>query len=67
MHVNTASQEEKEESKKDQSDILGDDVKERLCRSITDESFLFYDSLVRRVWIDANKRPVVRVTGSHKH
>ena len=33
----------------------------------TDESFLFYDSLVRRVWIDANKRPVVRVTGSHKH
>ncbi|CAN5809558.1 hypothetical protein BH23THE1_BH23THE1_13370 [soil metagenome] len=32
-----------------------------------DESFLFYDSLVRRVWIDANKRPVVRVTGSHKH
>jgi hypothetical protein len=32
-----------------------------------DESFFFYDSLVRRVWIDANKRPVVRVTGSHKH
>lgn len=32
-----------------------------------DESFLFYDSLVRRVWIDENKRPVVRVTGSHKY
>ncbi len=32
-----------------------------------DESFLFYDSLVRRVWIDAKKRPVVRITGSHKH
>jgi transposase len=32
-----------------------------------DESFFFYDSLVRRVWIDENKRPVVRVTGSHKH
>lgn len=32
-----------------------------------DESFLFYDSLVRRVWIDEEKRPVVRVTGSHKH
>src|SRR4051812_18753695 len=32
-----------------------------------DESFFFYDSLVRRVWIDQNKRPVVRVTGSHKH
>ena len=34
----------------------------------TDESFFFYDSLVRRVWIDKeNKRPVVRVTGLHKH
>jgi hypothetical protein len=33
----------------------------------TDESFFFYNSLVRRVWIDENKRPMVRVTGSHKH
>ena len=32
-----------------------------------DESFFFYDSLVRRVWVDEKKRPVVRVTGSHKH
>ena len=32
-----------------------------------DESFFFYDSLVRRVWVDKEKRPVVRVTGSHKH
>ena len=32
-----------------------------------DESFFFYDSLVRRVWIDGNNRPIVRVTGSHKH
>ena len=32
-----------------------------------DESFLFYDSLVRRVWIDKEKRPAVRITGSHKH
>lgn len=32
-----------------------------------DESFLFYDSLIRRVWIDESKRLVVRVTGSHKH
>ncbi len=32
-----------------------------------DESFFFYDSLVRRVWIDENKRPIVRVTGSHQH
>ena len=33
-----------------------------------DESFFFYDSLVRRVfWIDEKKRPIVRVTGSHKY
>ena len=32
-----------------------------------DESFFFYDSLVRRVWLDESKRPIVRVTGSHKH
>jgi hypothetical protein len=32
-----------------------------------DESFFFYDSLVRRVWIDKEKRPIVSVTGSHKH
>ena len=33
----------------------------------TDESFFFHDSLIRRVWIDESKRPIVRVTGSHKH
>ncbi len=32
-----------------------------------DESFFFYEYLVKRVWIDKGKRPVVRVTGSHKH
>ena len=32
-----------------------------------DESFFFYDSLVRGVWIEEKKRPVVMVTGSHKH
>jgi transposase len=33
----------------------------------TDESFFFHDSLVRKVWIDKNKRPIIRVTGSHQH
>ncbi len=32
-----------------------------------DESFFFYDSLVRRVRIEEKKRPIVTVTGSHKH
>ena len=31
-----------------------------------DESFFFYDSCVRRIWIDDNKRPVVRITGSQQ-
>jgi transposase len=31
-----------------------------------DEPFFFYDSLVRRVWIVQDKRPIVRVTGSHQ-
>jgi hypothetical protein len=33
----------------------------------TDQSFFFHDSLFRRVWIDESKRPIVRVTGTHKH
>jgi len=41
--------------------------KKRFTLVSTDESFFFYDSLVRRVWIDKEKRPIVRVTGSHKH
>ncbi len=32
-----------------------------------DESFFFYDYLIRKVWINENKRPVVRITGSHKY
>ncbi len=32
-----------------------------------DDSFLFYDTLVRRVWIEEEKRPVIRTTGSHRH
>ena len=31
-----------------------------------DESFFFYDSLIRRVWIRKDERPVVRITGSHQ-
>ena len=31
-----------------------------------DESFFCFDSLVRKVWIFKNTRPVVRITGSHQ-
>jgi hypothetical protein len=32
-----------------------------------DESFFFFDSLIRKVWISKNRRPMVTVTGSHRH
>lgn len=33
-----------------------------------DESFFFFDSLVRKVWIEGNNsRPIVTVTGSHRN
>ena len=70
VHVNTASAEEKEISKKGPPDTCGYTTpKEKESFNIVsiDESFIFYDSLVRRVWIEDGKRPVVRVTGSHKH
>jgi transposase len=46
-------------------DIHNEEEKKDFAIVSLDESFFFYDPLVRRVWIDANKRPVVRVTGSH--
>jgi hypothetical protein len=55
--VDTSHQHEKKKKKK---------KKKRKDFTIVslDESFFFYDSLVRRVWIDAKKRPVVRIIGS---
>jgi DDE superfamily endonuclease len=32
-----------------------------------DESFFFFDSLVRKVWIEKNSRPIVTITGSHRN
>ncbi|MDX1373241.1 MAG: hypothetical protein R3321_12260 [Nitrososphaeraceae archaeon] len=29
-----------------------------------DESFFFYDSVVRKIWIREDERPVIRITGS---
>ena len=46
-------------------DIQHQEKKKEFTIVSLDESFVFYDSLVRRVWIDANKRPVVRIIGLH--
>jgi hypothetical protein len=32
-----------------------------------DESFFFFDSIIRKVWIFRSTRPVVRIAGSHQH
>jgi len=32
-----------------------------------DESFFFFDSLIRKAWSYKGSRPVVRITGSHQH
>ena len=60
VHVNTASKEEKEHFKKEQErywiTLL---QKEGFTVVSTDESFFFYDSLVRKIWIRKDERPVV--------
>ncbi|CAN5685218.1 hypothetical protein BH23THE1_BH23THE1_35100 [soil metagenome] len=72
MHVNTAPRKEKVEFKKRSARYLWifntkpKKEKENFAIVSTDESFLFYYSLVRRVWT-GEIRPIVRVTGSHKH
>ncbi len=48
-------------------DVQYQKKKEKFTIVSTDESFLFFDALVRRVWIDKEKRPVVRIISSHKH
>ncbi len=62
--------EEKEKFKKRQNRYLWISSSSAANESLTivslDESFFFYDSLVRSVWIE-KKRPIVRITGSHKH
>ena len=67
--MNTATREEKNDFKKRPVRYLWvrNTKRRALPLYLLDESFIFYDSLVRRVWIDEKKRPVVRITGSHKH
>ena len=44
-----------------------DNLKEDEFTAISlDESFFFFDSLVRRVWVRKDERAIVRITGSHQ-
>ena len=42
-----------------------DNLHEGFTTVSVDESFFFFDSLVKRVWIYKDSRPVVTITGSH--
>ena len=65
VNVNTASNEKKEEFKK--SKVVLDNLPKGFTAISLDESFFFFlNSLVRKVWIFKNTRPVVRITGSHQ-
>ena len=64
VHVNTASKEEKERFKKEPERYWILSKKKISQQYLLDESFFFYDSLVRRVWIRKDERPVVKITGS---
>jgi hypothetical protein len=67
--LDTATRENNEDFKKKTHEILVDTRYKKKGFTIVslDESFFFYDSIVRMVWIEAKKRPVVRLTGSYKH
>ncbi len=72
MSIPQHLQTRKRNSKKDRADTCGCPIpkekeKERLHIVSTDESFIFYDTLVRRIWIGDGERPVIRITGSHRH
>ena len=62
VHVNTASREEKNNFKKraEQTLVVGISSSKSKQESFTiisrDESFFFYDSLIRRVWIDKREK-----------
>jgi len=47
--------------------VVLDNLPEGFTAVSMDESFFFFDSLVKRVWIFKNSRPVVRITGSHRN
>jgi hypothetical protein len=44
-----------------------DDLHKGFTAVSMDESFFFFDSLVKKVWIYKDSRPVVTMTGSHKN
>jgi hypothetical protein len=44
-----------------------DNLHERFTAVSLDESFFFFDSIVRKVWIEENSRPIITLTGSHRH
>jgi len=47
--------------------VVLDNLHKEFTAVSMDESFFFFDSLVKRVWIHKDSRPVVTITGSHRN
>jgi transposase len=47
--------------------VVLDNLPKGFTAASMDESFFFFDSIIRKVWIFRSTRPVVRITGSHQH
>jgi len=47
--------------------VVLDNLPKEFTAVSMDESFFFFDSLVKKVWIYKDSRPVVTITGSHRN
>jgi len=46
--------------------VLDNNLPKEFTALSIDESFFFFDSLIRKVWIYKDSRPVVPIMGSHR-
>jgi len=47
--------------------VILDNLPKGFTAVSVDESFFFFDSLVKKVWIYKDSRPIVTITGSHRN
>jgi hypothetical protein len=65
VHVSSASKEEKEQLKKELK-ILDNLPKGLAVVSLDESFFFFFDSVIKKLWIEENSRSIVTVTDSHR-
>jgi hypothetical protein len=67
VHISILHLRKKERFFQKRAEKILDNLPKGFIAVSLDESFFFFDSLVRKMWIEENARPVVTVTGSHRH